>query len=97
MHAVVLVMSREFFTRKWPLEAELLLRWWRAGLTARLLPVCYNMGPQEMGVCIAACQRAAGGMSVQQWEGDIEALARITGVCKDEVGHCIYCLHCTVL
>jgi hypothetical protein len=99
MLAVVLVLSKEFFTGEWPTEeVELLLRWWRAGPTARLLPVCYNMTPQDMGACIAADQRAAGGMRVQQWEGGIEALSRITGFCKDKVGHCIgiaLCCACT--
>jgi hypothetical protein len=91
---VVLILSQEFISKKYPMEElQLLLEWRRAeGSKMKLLPVFYAINYETLGEKVKEYKSAAAGSSAeqllrrQQWVEDLQGLQGITGLRKDQVG-----------
>jgi hypothetical protein len=120
---VVVVLSKEFISKKYPMEElQLLLHWRDAAeknaqdaaqdtaqergvVSAKLLPVFYDMSYEELGKQVAVYQKAAAGQMPQQelrkqiwaadvdklgqWVEDLKKLGGVTGLRKDQVCRCV--------
>jgi hypothetical protein len=90
--AVVLLLSKEFVSKPYPMEElQLLLGWKRQGSPAKLLPVFYNLTCKDLYTIIARYKaEAAQGSAFEhvqkkQWVEDLEGLLGITGLRNDQV------------
>ena len=90
--AVVLLLSQEFISRRYPMEElQLLLEWRRQGSKAHLLPVYYSLTYDDLGTAIEKYGREARESSEAeqlpktQWVKDLERLQGITGIRMDQV------------
>jgi hypothetical protein len=76
----VVVLSKEFISKRYPMEElQLLLHWQRQGSSAVLLPVLYDMSYEELGAQITLYKQAATGKvkplkdlwAKQHWSKDL--------------------------
>jgi hypothetical protein len=95
--AVVLWLSRDFISKRYPMEElHLLLHWRQQGSKVALLPVLHDLTYQNL-LSVTAEYKAAHASSSEeqvlrkQWGKDLEELGGITALRKDQV------LRCTVL
>jgi hypothetical protein len=90
--AVVLLLSKAFISKKYPMEElHLLLEWQRQGSPAKLLPVFYDVTHKDLCAKILELKAAAWITAEErllrkQWVDDLEGLLGITGIQKDQVG-----------
>jgi hypothetical protein len=84
--AVVLVLSKEFISKPYPMqELQLLLHWRAHGSVAQLLPVYHGITYEEVGSTIAQYQETQEGTIEWQWAKDLSLLCNITGARTDQV------------
>jgi hypothetical protein len=82
---VVLVLSKAFISKKYPMEElQLLLEWRRSGSPAVLLPVFHGVDCDEVGRKAAEYELATD-QRKQQWAKDLKEVSRITGARPDQV------------
>jgi hypothetical protein len=98
--AVVLIISQEFVSKRYPMEElRLLLAWRGQGSKGVLLPVLYDLTYQDLLNMIAEYNKEAAAASSseeqalkRQWARDLGELAGIT---KDQVLHVTAVTACT--
>jgi hypothetical protein len=104
--AVVLILSKEFVSKKYPMEElQLLMAWQKEGSPARLLPVLYHITFEELNEKVEEYKAAllsGGGVEgdeqcrLEQWVQDLTDLQRHTAFRKDQVPLptmlCVCCL-----
>jgi hypothetical protein len=84
--AVVLVLSKEFISKRYPMEElRLLLEWRRQGSPAVLLPVFHSVDCEEVGRRAAEYEAATSDPHKQQWAKDLKEVLGITGARADQV------------
>jgi hypothetical protein len=93
--AVVLVLSKAFIGKRYPMEElQLLLEWRRQGSEAKLLPVFYDITWEVIDSSVKEYKRTASSEAdshkaaqKRQWAQDLEELEGITGIRPDQVCH----------
>jgi hypothetical protein len=79
--AVVVVLSKEFISKPYPMEElHLLLHWQQLGSPAKVLPVFYDISYEQLGARAALYKRAAAGemtlveglWAKEQWAKDLK-------------------------
>ena len=85
--AVVIVLSKEFISKPYPMEElQMLLERRRQGSTAVLLPVFYDVTWEEVSQKAEQYTNAWWQRSTkQQWAADLGELAAISGIRLDQV------------
>jgi hypothetical protein len=83
---VVVVLSKEFISKPYPMEElQLLLEWQRQGSPAVLLPVYHGIAYEGVINQAAEYQEAGKGTRQRQWAKDLSLLANITSFRADQV------------
>jgi hypothetical protein len=95
--AVVVVLTKHFISKKYPMEElHLLLERDRQGTRATLLPFFYGISTEDLGAKVEEYLKAPTDDEEQQlklqWAKDLTALGGITGPRPDQVLACVLSL-----